>query len=89
MGKTIVLKISEVRNKITQLDKLIKPGEVLQITKRGKPYAHIKLIQEEDPYEAVLTIVDSLPDNNGNYQRVAENYKDILYGLKVTEKKKI
>ena len=40
------IKISEARSKLTQLDKLLKPGETLQINKRGKAYARIELIGE-------------------------------------------
>ncbi len=38
------IKLSEARSKLTQLDKILKPGEALQITKRGKAYARIELL---------------------------------------------
>jgi hypothetical protein len=47
MGELILkLKLSEARIKLTQLDKLLKPGESLEISKRGKPYARIELLGE-------------------------------------------
>jgi len=74
------LKISEARKKLTRLDKLIKPGEILQVTRRGKAYARIQLLDEPDGYEKVLRSIDSLPDAEGPLRSVAENYKALLYG---------
>ena len=74
------IKISEARSKLTQLDKLLKPGETLQINKRGKPYAIIKLIGELDSYERVLSAVESLPEPKKKLKAVAQNYKSKLYG---------
>lgn len=79
MKKKLVLNISETRNKITQLDKLMEPGDILEVRRKGKPYAIIKLIQEEDPFERVLKLVNSLPEDNGESKHVAENYKNHLY----------
>lgn len=79
MGKNLVLKISEARAKLTQLDKLIKPGESIQITKKGKPYAYIKLIQDEDTYETVLDLIESLPKPEERMKNIAQNYKKVLY----------
>ena len=74
------IKLSEARSKLTRLDKLLKPGEALQINKRGKPYARIELIGETDRYDRVLESIDSLPEPKGKLRAVAQNYKSILYG---------
>ncbi|MGA1842556.1 MAG: hypothetical protein ACMUIU_18230 [bacterium] len=79
MSKKIILSISETRNKITQLDKLIGPGDVLEVTKKGKPYAIIRLIQDEDLYEKVSRLINSLPKGHGKPESIAENYKKLLY----------
>jgi len=74
------LKISEARSKLTQLDKLIKPGETLQINKRGKAYARIELIGEMNCYDRVLNAIEDLPAPKGKLRTVAQNYKSKLYG---------
>ena len=74
------MKISEARSKLTQLDKLLKPGEVLQINKRGKAYAIIELIGELDGYDRVLNAIESLPEPKKKLLAVAQNYKSNLYG---------
>ncbi len=74
------LKLSEARSKLTQLDKLLKPGEVLQIDKRGKAYARIELLGEMDPYEKVLKSIDALPEPKGRLRPVAQDCKSFLYG---------
>jgi len=74
------MKLSEARSKLTQLDKLLKPGETLQINRRGKAYARIELIGEMDGYERVLNSIESLPEPKGKLLAVAQNYKSILYG---------
>ncbi len=74
------LKISEARSKLTQLDKLLKPGEALQINKRGKAYAIIELIGELDGYDRVLNAIESLPEPKKKLLAVAQNYKSKLYG---------
>jgi antitoxin (DNA-binding transcriptional repressor) of toxin-antitoxin stability system len=76
----IKLKLTEARAKLTQLDKLLKPGETLQITKRGKAYARIELLGEMDHYEAVLKSIEALPEPKEKLQSVAQNYKSLLYG---------
>ncbi len=73
------MKISEARSKLTQLDKLLLPGETLQINKRGKPYARIELIGEMDGYDRVLNSIKSLPEPKGKLRAVAQNYKNKLY----------
>jgi hypothetical protein len=83
MGDSIVkLKLSEARSKLTQLDKLLKPGETLQVNKRGKAYARIELLGEMDPYEKVLQMIESLPEPEEELRPVAQNYKLIVYGNK-------
>jgi len=83
MGNSqLKLKISEARSKLTQLDKLLKPGETLQVDKRGKAYARIELLGEMDPYEKVLQMIESLPEAEEELRPVAQNYKSILYGNK-------
>lgn len=74
------IKISEARSKLTQLDKLLKPGETLQINKRGKAYARIELIGEIDGYDRVLNAIEDLPEPKGKLRTVAQNYKSRLYG---------
>lgn len=76
------MKLSEARAKLTQLDKLLKPGEVLQLTRRGKNYACIELSGEVDRYEAVLRSIEALPEPEGKLRPIARNYKSILYGKK-------
>ncbi len=76
------LNLSEARSKLTQLDKLLKPGEVLQLTKRGKAYARIELLGEIDRYEAVLKSIEALPEPKEKLRPVAQNYKSVLYGNK-------
>jgi hypothetical protein len=74
------IKISEARSKLTQLDKLLKPGETLQINRRDKAYARIELIGEMDVYDRVLNAIESLPETKGKLREVAQNYKSKLYG---------
>ena len=74
------IKISEARSKLTQLEKLIKPGETLQIDKRGKAYARIELIGEVDGFDRILNAIESLPEPKGKLRAVAQNYKSKLYG---------
>jgi hypothetical protein len=76
------MKVSEARSKLTHLDKLLKPGEALQINKRGKAYARIELIGEIDRYDRILNSISSLPEPKGRLRAVAQKYKSILYGKK-------
>jgi hypothetical protein len=83
MGDPILtLKVSEARSKLTQLDKLLKPGESLQVNKRGKAYARIELLGELDPYEKTLELIEALPEPKKKLQPVSKSYKSILYGKK-------
>ena len=75
------INVSEVRGKLTKLEKLIKPGEVLEITRRGKAFARVELLSKIDPYEKVLRSIDLLPEPEEALQAVAENYKSLLYGI--------
>ena len=74
------INISEARSKLTQLEKLLKPGEALQISKRGKAFARIELIGEMDGYDRVLNAIEDLPEPKGKLRAVAQNYKSKLYG---------
>jgi len=74
------MKVSEARSKLTQLDKLLKPGETLQVNKRGKAYARIELIGEMERYDTVLDSINGLPEPKEKLRAVAQNYKSILYG---------
>jgi len=74
------MKISEARSKLTQLEKLLKPGETLQIDKRGKAYARIELIGEVDGFDRILNAIEDLPEPKGKLRTVAQNYKSKLYG---------
>ena len=78
----LTLKLSEARAKLTQLDKLLKPGESLQVNKRGKAYARIELLGDLDPYEKTLELIEALPKPKKKLRPVAQNYKSILYGRK-------
>jgi len=81
MGQPLLkLKLSEARSKLTQLDKLLKPGEALQLTKRGKAYARIELLGKMDLYEAVLMSIEALPEPKEKLRPVAQKYKSMLYG---------
>ena len=75
-----IMKVSEARSKLTQLDKLLKPGETLQVNKRGKAYARIELIGETDRYDTVLNSINGLPEPKEELRAVAQNYKSIWYG---------
>ena len=74
------LKMSEARSRLTHLHKILEPGQVLQITKRGKPYALVELLGDIDPYESVLQSIDKLPEPENDLKPVSENYKSFLYG---------
>jgi hypothetical protein len=81
MGDAVLkLNLSEARSKLTQLDKLLKPGETLLVNKRGKPFARIELLGDIDQYGQVLEAIEGLPEPSRELLRVAENYKSILYG---------
>ncbi len=81
MGDPVLkLNLSEARTKLTQLDKLLKPGESLLVNKRGKPYARIELLGDIDEYGQVLESIEALPEAPQELLSVAENYKSILYG---------
>ena len=81
MGEPVLkLNLSEARTKLTQLDKLLKPGESLLVNKRGKPYARIELLGNIDKYGQVLETIEALPDPPQELLAVAENYKSLLYG---------
>ena len=81
-NKILKLSVSDARHKITRLEEVLRPGEFLQITKRGKPYARIKLEGDLDPYEEVLKSIESLPEPDEPLRTVARNYKKLLYGTK-------
>jgi len=76
------MKLSDARSKLTQLDKLLKPGEVIQLTKRGRDYARIELAGEMDRYEAILKSIEALPEPKDKQRAAARNYKSMLYGKK-------
>ena len=71
--------LSEARSKMTQLDKILKPGEVLNITKRGKAYARLELVAESDRYDEILKSIEGLPESNGKLRPVAQSYKSFIY----------
>jgi len=78
--KILKLSVSNARHKLTRLEEVLRPGEFLQITKRGKPYVRIKLERDVDPYEEVLKSIESLPEPDKPLRTVAKNYKKLLYG---------
>ena len=80
--KMLKLSVSDARDKLTRLDEILRPGEFLQITRRGKAYARIELEGDIDPYEEVLKSIEYLPEPDAPLRTVARNYKKILYGIK-------
>ena len=76
------LNLSEARSKLTQLDKILNPGDALQINRRGKPYARVKLLAGMDPYERILALIEELPEPKKELKPVAENYKSLHYRSK-------
>ena len=78
--KILKLSVSDARHKLTRLEEILKPGESLQITRRGKAYARIELQGDLDPYEEVLKSIESLPEPKTRLRAVAKNYKKLLYG---------
>ena len=80
------LKLSEARSKLTRLDKILKPGEILHITRRGKAYARLELITEPDRYDEVLKSIEALPEPEGKKQAIAQAYKSFLYEKGKAEK---
>jgi hypothetical protein len=78
--KMLKLSVSDARHKLTRLEEILRPGEFLQITRRGKAYARIELEGDLDPYEEVLTSIESLPEPDAPLRTVARDYKKILYG---------
>jgi hypothetical protein len=76
----IKLSMSEARSKLTRLHNLLEPGQILQISKRGNPYARIELVGDTDRFDSVLKSIDALPEPEEKLQPVAENYKSFLYG---------
>jgi len=73
------INLSEARSKLTRLDKILKPGEVLHITRRGKAYARLELITEPDRYDEVLKSIETLPEPKGKKQAISQAYKSFLY----------
>jgi antitoxin (DNA-binding transcriptional repressor) of toxin-antitoxin stability system len=78
--KIIKLSVSDARHRLTRLEEVLRPGEFLQITRRGKAYARIELQGAIDPYEEVLKSIESLPEPAKPFRTVARNYKKLLYG---------
>ena len=78
--KMLKLSVSDARHKLTRLEEILRPGEFLQITRRGKPYARIELEEDFDPYEEVLKLIESLPEPHEPLRTVARSYKKLLYG---------
>lgn len=76
----LIMKLSDAKANISKLDKLLQPGQFIQITRKGKKYARIELSEEVDRYEAVLNAIESLPEPKGKLQPVARNYKSIFNG---------
>lgn len=74
------LSVSDARHQLTRLEEILRPGEFLQITRRGKAYARIELEGDLDPYEEVLKSIESLPEPDASLRTVARDYKKILYG---------
>ncbi|MCL5966470.1 MAG: hypothetical protein M1550_04550 [Deltaproteobacteria bacterium] len=74
------LSITEAREKLTRLDRILRPGEAVEISRRGRPFARLELLPPPDPAAGVIEIIGSLPSGKGKKKRVAARYKDLLYG---------
>jgi antitoxin (DNA-binding transcriptional repressor) of toxin-antitoxin stability system len=72
--------ITEAREKLTRLDRILRPGEVVEISRRGRPFARLELLPPPDPAREIMEIIGSLPSGKGKKKRVAARYKDLLYG---------
>jgi len=72
---TLTLPVSKAREKLTKLDKILKPGEILQITKRRKNYAKVELTGGKNRIDEVLKSIKDLPEPKEKLRNVAENYK--------------
>ena len=90
MGNSVTeMNVSEVRTKLPQLDKILNPGESLEIKERGKPYARIELIGTiDDGYDKILNMIEALQEPKDELMPVAENYKSIFYGRKDADVKR-
>jgi hypothetical protein len=73
--RMVKLSVSDARHKLTRLEEILKPGEFIQITRRGKPYARIELEGDVDPYEEILKSIESLPAPDEPLQSVARAHK--------------
>lgn len=79
--KPTMLSVSEAREKLTKLDQILEPGEILEITRRNKQYARIELLGGKDRYQQVLDSIDALPESKSKRKgNVARRYKKYLYG---------
>lgn len=78
--KMVKLSVSDARQKLTKLEEILRTGDFLQITRRGKAYARIQLEGDLDPFEEVLKSIESLPEPVEPLRPVARNYKKLLYG---------
>jgi len=78
--KALQLSISEAREKLTQLDRILRPGETIVVSRRGRPFARIELLPQDDPTARVLKILEALPPTKGEKKKVAARYKELLYG---------
>lgn len=79
--KPTMLSVSKAREKLTKLDQILEPGEILEITRRNKQYARIELLGGKDRYQQVLDSIDALPESKSKRKRnVARRYKKYLYG---------
>lgn len=75
------IKINKARPKLTRLDRLLEPGEMLPISRRCKAYACIELIDETDTYGRIPNIIENLPQPLNNLQAVAQNDKITFFGI--------
>lgn len=77
--KPHVLSVSEAREKLTTLERILKPGETLEITRRDKKYARVELLGETTRGQQVLESIRALPEPKRATRNVARNYKKHLY----------
>ncbi len=75
--------VSLVREHLTHLEKVMEPGEVLEVCRRGRPYFEIKLAgpkKGEDPYEILDRALKHLPPARGKKKDIARRADEYLYG---------
>lgn len=74
-----IFTISQARENLTKLDKILRPGEVLEVRRRNKKYAKIELAPEREKWQEIWEAIQKLPEPGKELKDIAENYKKYLY----------